>query len=133
MRELKFKAWFENDNNSEMLYEDNRGNVFIWEREGQSITIMQYTGLRDKNGKEIYEGDILLSQAYLTRPYSQSAKSRRFKVVVEYLIDEEAGESGFITREIEKHKDYRYGQWGDFFDCEVIGNIYENPELLKES
>lgn len=132
MREIKFRAWFENDNHVEMLYEDKTGDVFQWQREGQPIKIMQYTGLKDKNGKKIYEEDILLSQAYSTRPYSQFAKSKRFKVVVKYLIDKKGGKSGFTTREIEKRKNYRYGQWGAFFDCEVIGNIYENPELLNE-
>lgn len=58
MIEIKFRAWHREA--KQMLYpENNRQDyVFGWLYEGQPIEIMQFTGLKDENGKEIYEGDI---------------------------------------------------------------------------
>ncbi len=108
-----------------------------------SETIGQYTGLHDKNGKEIYEGDIVLTQPLKDRPFSQKAKSKRLRGIVKYQV---LCGKNFISEpdkvkywgaewdiEIIDKKDYEkyhnYG-WGVFFECEVIGNIYDNPELL---
>jgi len=80
--------------------------------------LMQYTGLKDKNGKEIYEGDILSFGNW-----SDTKKPCLFKV---YWNAESAS---FDTW------DLRHNKWGGQLDAfsEVIGNIYENPELLEVS
>jgi len=84
-------------------------------------TVGQFTGLRDKNGKEIYEGDII-------RCYG--SKGDEIKHTVEYS-DKEAM---FCTKLI--GADMLGGsitqRWLNEFEFEVIGNIYDNPELLKE-
>lgn len=76
-------------------------------------TLMQYTGLKDKNGKEIYEGDIMTSDS----------KSQSLKVVFEsggfcFANDLASGSDRL-------HPD-RVGR------LQIIGNIYEHPELLKQ-
>lgn len=111
-------------------------------------TVRQYTGLIDKNGKKIFEGDILLTQEFTDRPYSQKAKFKRHIGIVEYKIgagrrfynkktgnydrfeNYSAGYSLNINRD--KLGRYVYSNWGDFYDCEVIGNIFDNPISVEE-
>lgn len=69
--------------------------------------VMQYTGLKDKNGKEIYEGDILQFPSKFTPPEVVTFEHGMFYLKNDTLFHYADGE-------------------------EVIGNIYENPELLKE-
>jgi len=75
-------------------------------------TVGQFTGLKDKNGKEIYEGDIL---AY-------PDKRKKTRVVVRWVgvayCEEYGTYAGFVIPE-------------DYINMVVIGNIYENPELLE--
>lgn len=108
-------------------------------------TVGQYTGLIDKNGKEIFEGDIVKTQERYDRPYSKNRKSKRHIGVVEYQIHSGSGFHNSKTGKWDRYMEYAaewivkvqdygkftYGSWGDFWDCEVIGNIHDNPELLK--
>lgn len=124
-REIKFRAW--DKKHKEMILDIAIFPEYNWlvmsdndalaEREqakkGQ-IILMQYTGLNDKNGKEIYEGDIV------------SVDYKEEKAVVEY----EHG--GFIVRSWIYPGGVGYlQQFSEPNSLEVIGNIYSNPDLLK--
>ncbi len=80
-------------------------------------TIGQYTGLHDKNGKEIYEGDIVQIEH----------KDIKFKGLVKY--DETYLAYVIISTNTIKHEFENLGDYLDY-DIEVIGNAYDNPELL---
>ena len=108
-------------------------------------SISEYTGIVDKNGKKIFEGDIVKCQERFDRPYSKNRKSKRHIGVVEYKIRKGDRFYNPETNEWDRHMEYGaewivkvedygkfiHGAWGDFFDCEVIGNVYDNPELIN--
>lgn len=83
--------------------------------------LMQYTGLKDKNGVEIFEGDIVDAYDYyenLGRKY----KTTRFTGVITYE------ENSFYLKDGEGFFNNR---WVNAEEIEIIGNIYENPDLLE--
>lgn len=86
----------------------------------KDIELMQYTGLKDINGKEIFEGDII-EGGYLN-PLTGEFLSRKY--IVEY-------ENAQFIGKIISHTPYG-DTWLHFIKGEVIGNIYENLELLEE-
>ena len=97
-------------------------------------TVGEYTGLTDKNGKKIFEGDIVRTQEYCDRPYSAKAKQKRHIGVVEYAVYK--FDDGRCYNVEWKVKIANYGKyccwsWSEFYDCEVIGNIHDNPEMLE--
>ena len=90
------------------------------DREFDEVELMQSTGLKDKNGAKIFEGDII----------KNSNGSTGYVIYLQQ-------EAGFVV--VLKKSDYRLGHrntgesYAEATNHEVIGNIYENPELLEES
>lgn len=133
MREIKFRVWDKEDkkfvkpcfDHEEDRY--NKGTAMIrWNSKGEiwftlsgyrdedgnpyeiDAEVMQYTGLKDKNGKEIYEGDVVKCYGgEFAFGFWQYSERITIKDIFDILIAEE------------------------FDNIEVIGNIYENPELLE--
>lgn len=132
MRELKFRAW---DAESECYIDEKDWagitpegqNIWIVEEEEVSVLpilgefiIEQYTGLKDKNGKEIYEGDIV-EEKIDTGDYDIDG-TYRYKVV----WDDDMLCWSLDPNATSIHKDL----WECNQSIKVIGNIHENPELL---
>jgi hypothetical protein len=112
MREIKFRAWFPQDareGKSAMgevhsSYEGQSLNDFIADAVEIGIILMQYTGLKDKNGKEIYEGDVLRAAGYV---------GYRVEDLPSFWMEHAEMSAGF-------------NHW------EIVGNIYESPGLLEK-
>ena len=123
MREVKFRAWDKIKN--EMIpwsieffsdYSAVTGYGDEFPQGDGDIILMQYTGLKDKNGIEIYEGDIL-------------------RVTYDDPEDKDDIISVTYTETESEVYNYEYVGWTfpvDGVELEVIGNMYENPELLTE-
>lgn len=134
MRELKFRAWDKSRKTMGFKYADFsvKNGVLVAENYGpdgniQQLPIMQFTGLRDCNGVDVYEGDVVTRDDY---PFvSEGLVNYRgevyfdenalvWAVAMHVISDRVRGAAcGFSLNE---HDDYR-----------VIGNIHENPELLE--
>ncbi|PEW66983.1 hypothetical protein CN448_18815 [Bacillus cereus] len=123
MNEIKFRAWdgdrmqnvltlglFEGFVSTNKLHSDI-----------EDFKLMQYTGLKDKNGKEIYEGDIV----------SRHDGGIHFQeeALAEHVV--KWGNFGWLPFEI--GEGYQKCVYGEIYEFIVIGNIYENPELLGAS
>lgn len=128
MEEIKFRAWWD-DGESQMMLSleelqnlDNDDfcvfNIMTSNEELDNETkFMQYTGLKDKNGKEIYEGDIVRIIDWFAPPEVVEFN----KTYAGYLPFVNDGGCGCCS-DLSGAKPHEY---------EVIGNIYENPELLE--
>ena len=96
----------------------DKENRFLRECRVDPETVGQYTGLKDKDGKEIYEGDIITGRDALLAGFSQKDNI--------YGVVDYADGSFVIKGDLLTH--YR---WLDY-NAEVIGNIHDNPELLEK-
>jgi uncharacterized phage protein (TIGR01671 family) len=83
-------------------------------------TVDQFTGLLDKNGKEIYEGDIIRSYDSENNPIIHSISWDNQKACYVATMPQSPLLGGSIDKD-----------WMDEFEKEVIGNVFDNPELLK--
>ena len=130
MRKLKFRAWLKEERkmvNVETLFIGiNRlcfGNFKtedLFFRDFEEVELMQYTGLKDKNDKEIYEGDIVLIKLDETSTWHKTVVGFKKGAFIANLIDKE--DYVYI---------FHHGFTGD--DFEIIGNVYENKNLLEEN
>lgn len=111
----KYRAWdkeTETMNGMAEIYRNRNQEIELHPRD-ENIILMQSTGLLDKNGKEIFEGDIL------------GTKDGLLNGVVEYRSD-----LGMWTNSLIRYNNFER-LCSIARDREIIGNIYENPELLE--
>ncbi|WP_249646374.1 YopX family protein [Lactiplantibacillus plantarum] len=129
---IKFRAWdgyrkIMADYVSAIQNGDTQGtpssvNVIVdgknetWDIKNDDVELLQFTGLTDMNGKDIYVGDILKTKAGLIQIVEEGILA----------IDREDIISGFYANNLSDDKPHTFS-----YDDEVIGNVYENPELLK--
>ena len=133
MREIKFRAW--NKNNNQMVhcfYPVVRGGINIFDfgflkHWSQYSDPMQSTGLLDRTGKEIYEGDIIIFAG--DECWSCGAKRPSTNFTPHEVVFALFGWDGWIAVN-RKDPDRHYLMAECWKDCEVIGNIYENSHLL---
>ncbi|AEB73785.1 YopX family protein [Lentilactobacillus buchneri] len=127
-REIKFRIWRAPDEYSKTFWMESWDSLMnysmsdIFQLDNPDDVLEQYTGLKDANGKEIYEGDILAWHSNVYRKHDWVG-------VVLYRG------AGFAVQESDKS--YSSPEW---LDCacrkdaniiEVIGNVHDNPELLE--
>ena len=124
MREIKFRAWDKEKKimrevlGIDILHKEiffSNEDVDCYEHtDFKDIELMQYTGLKDKNGKEIYEGDIvkflngIFEVIWCNEKASFMLKNKEYKEFLNFIYENNNG-------------------------MEIVGNIYENPELLGEN
>lgn len=115
---------------SVQIFEQRDGKMFNWECDPE--TLGQWTGIWDKNGKKIFEGDILQNRVYIYPQRDKEPITSRLqvgRVIWDDLDWHFPGRWNFCFKdEHGKYDDCMFSDGG----CEVIGNIHDNPELLKE-
>ena len=131
MRQIKFRAWA---HSSKVMFNPDSDNG--WELINGELhplpntALMQFTGLQDKNGVDIYECDVLqIISKYAVRPWSDQPDKKRY-------YKEPKIQNKLVTFNTEKacfEVDGTSFAYAKATNYEVIGNLYENPELLTDN
>lgn len=135
MREILFRGKTTKDKEwvyGDLLHDGYDYDVAIWEKKYKLVTeispktVGQFTGLTDKNGKKIFEGDVVRGRHWTSR-YDKSSESFNL-----WRVDwsEKSGLITFVDSPTNKAR-LSIHDFEDFGEVEVIGNIHDNPELLQ--
>lgn len=129
MREIKFRVWDPAEKQMCPViaadFQDNQSKVFCrlpksGAQEIFSADLMQYTGVKDKNGVEIYDGDIIHF------PYDWFGDSGK-----DFIVRWNESCCAFVREPISGSRMWGHASREILSMCEVVGNIYENPELVS--
>ena len=114
---IKFRSFY---NNSSMLYSESYVSLyFFFELQPERFPFMKFTGLKDKNGKDIYQGDIMKSLG------TDVCVVRWIDKLACFMLENINPTDDFDNILFPLHKGYE--------NREVVGNIFENPELPQSS
>lgn len=125
MREIKFRAW--DKEHKEWVKYSITDNIPIFchntsrwrtDKEGERFTLCQYTGLKDNNDREIYEGDIVRAVVFSKWIGVAKYSDKNQAFVFECIDKNYRGNIVFMSQFDQGFK--------------ILGNIYENPEMLEE-
>ena len=131
MREIKYKVW--NEELEEMYtiskekYLGSAGIVDPYVGHETAVWL-QFTGLTDKNGVEIYEGDIVNFKKTFISPMDRKTVLHLDK---NFVVGEDKG-TYYLKNLGEPKEKHPHPLYFDVDNCEVIGNIYQHKHLLKE-
>ncbi|GIM61372.1 hypothetical protein CAPN008_14220 [Capnocytophaga canis] len=120
-REIKFRAW---DSKSQRMYYQGEPDLecvqSFFHHYNDNDELMQFTGLHDKNGKEIYEGDVIVFDLYSYWGHDIKEKGKIVFDDYAFVFKTKTGE--YFLADLDCCKEE---------DIEIIGNIHETPKLLK--
>jgi len=125
MDRFKFRAWYKPYKKMVNAGQFNG----VMNKQYQGFDIMQFTGLKDKNGAEIYEGDILSFESQRKFGFQKDGVVVTLKPItfgVFHAYDSNLSE--YIGFHIDERSIHHYLNYG----CVVVGNIYETPDLIKK-
>ncbi|MDQ0868996.1 putative phage protein (TIGR01671 family) [Arthrobacter sp. V1I9] len=143
MREIKFRAW--DKSKSEWLGADawfvrsHDSVLVVWPEvakgmqvsvhmetlDSSRVALMEYTGRKDENGVDVYDGDII-TLIDLASDYTEKVSREKFGA---FVVEWSEHLSGWYPKSLNGYEPDE--TWWDTWEIKVIGNIYENPELLE--
>lgn len=131
----KFRCWFKDTGTQaahmvewhELREFKALGDLLQYSGENKSFHLMQSTGLKDKNGVEIFEGDIVRYTWDMLSDVNATEKGKKVRISKVFWSDWRA--SWAVGKKSCNNDLFRYARNGN--TVEVIGNIYKNPELLE--
>jgi uncharacterized phage protein (TIGR01671 family) len=143
-RQIKFRAWdgrrmrtvwkatFVGSNPTVFFTATQYNEPGALPMDDDRLSLMQFTGLQDKAGRDIYEGDILRLDTVIEADMLFDTPERHLRALFKVVYKDDY--ACFDVEEIEDPEEEPVGGWSLMKDCqndwEIVGNVYENPELI---